>query len=162
MKLMEVYGLRRAPVAALCLAIVFAVPVVHAQETKEKVTVDDVDRTFTVRLPKGYDATRKYPVVILLHGMNQDADDMERLTRFNELADKDGIIAVYPAALHGRWNVGVRPQDIGMGIQGADIRVVATRVAGIPAAVEGIRAVDSSSHGIGSQRKSTGALKPMM
>ena len=111
MKLMEVYGLRRAPVAALCLASVLAVPVVHAQETKEKVTVDDVDRTFTVRLPKGYDATRKYPVVILLHGMNQDADDMERLTRFNELADKDGIIAVYPAALHGRWNVGVRPQE---------------------------------------------------
>lgn len=82
-----------------------------AQETKEKVTVDDVDRSFTVRLPRGYDPQQHYPVVILLHGMNQDPDDMERLTRFNQLADKDGIIAVYPAALHGRWNVGVRPQQ---------------------------------------------------
>src|SRR5580698_2582328 len=35
---------------------------------------------------------------------------MERLTRFDELADKNGIIAVYPIALHGRWNVGVRPE----------------------------------------------------
>lgn len=73
--------------------------------------MDDVDRDFTVRLPRGYDAQKKYPVVILLDGLNQDPDDMERLTRFDELADKEGIIAVYPAALHGRWNVGVRPQQ---------------------------------------------------
>ena len=82
-----------------------------AQETKEKITVDDVDRSFTVRLPRGYDAQRHYPVVILLHGMNQDPDDMERLTRFDALADQDGIIAVYPAAMHGRWNVGVHKEE---------------------------------------------------
>lgn len=89
-----------------------------AQETKEKVTVEDVDRQFLVRLPQGYDSTRKYPVVILLHGMNQDADDIERLTLFDQLADKNGIIAIYPSALHGRWNVGVRPTErrpMGMG-----------------------------------------------
>jgi polyhydroxybutyrate depolymerase len=101
---------------AICLALLLATisfkpTVLRAQETKEKVTVDDVDRTFLVRLPKGYDAQRKYPVVILLHGMNQDAEDMERLTQFDQLADKDGIIAVYPLALHGRWNVGVRPTE---------------------------------------------------
>jgi dipeptidyl aminopeptidase/acylaminoacyl peptidase len=39
-----------------------------AQETMEKVTVDDVDRNFMVRLPKGYDPQRHYPVMILLHG----------------------------------------------------------------------------------------------
>jgi polyhydroxybutyrate depolymerase len=96
---------------AVCLAALFVAKALWAQETKEKVTVDDVDRNFMVRLPRGYDAKQHYPVVILLHGMNQDAEDMERLTRFNELADKDGIIAVYPIALHGRWNVGVHPQE---------------------------------------------------
>ena len=68
-----------------------------------------MDRNFTVRLPQAMTRNSHYPVVFVLHGMNQDPDDMERLTRFDELADKDGIIAVYPAALHGRWNVGVRP-----------------------------------------------------
>jgi poly(3-hydroxybutyrate) depolymerase len=96
-----------------CFALLFAAQALGAQETKEKVTVDDVDRNFMVRLPKGYDPQQHYPVVILLHGMNQDPEDIERLTRFNELADKDGIITVYPAALHGRWNVGVRPQERG-------------------------------------------------
>jgi len=98
--------------AGVCLAMLFITYGARAQETKEKVTVSDVDRTYLVRLPRGYDAKQRYPVVILLHGMNQDTDDMERLTRFDELADKDGIIAVYPSALHGRWNVGVRaPQQ---------------------------------------------------
>lgn len=81
------------------------------QESKEKVTVDDVDRSFVVRLPKGYDAKQHYPVVILLAGMNQDPDDMERLTQFDGAADKNGIIVVYPSALHGRWNIGVHPEE---------------------------------------------------
>jgi polyhydroxybutyrate depolymerase len=107
-----------ASAGGVCLVTLLGAAIVQAQETTEKVTVDDVDRTFMVRLPREYDAKRHYPVVILLHGMNQDADDMERLTRFDELADKDGIIAIYPIALHGKWNVGVQPQDhrpMGMG-----------------------------------------------
>jgi polyhydroxybutyrate depolymerase len=103
-------GMRLFPAAA-CLAALVSTQGLHAQETKEKVTVDDVDRTFMVRLPRGYDASRHYPVMILLHGLNQDADDMERLTRFDDLADKDSIIAVYPMALHGRWNLGVKPPE---------------------------------------------------
>jgi polyhydroxybutyrate depolymerase len=103
---------------AVCLAVPLVAQMLWAQETKEKVTVDDVDRSYMVRLPKGYDAQQRYPVMILLHGMNQDADDMQRLTQFDVLADKDSIIVVYPIAQHGRWNVGVRPpqrQSMGMG-----------------------------------------------
>lgn len=95
--------------AAVVCAALFVTFGAWAQETKETVTVNDVDRTYLVRLPKGYDHAQKYPVVILLHGMNQNTDDMERLTGFDELADRDGIITVYPSALHGRWNVGVQP-----------------------------------------------------
>src|ERR1700757_5450789 len=100
-----------AQAAVGCIVLLFVAHAVWAQETKEKVSVDDVERTFIVRLPKGYDSQRHYPVVVLLHGMNQDADDMERLTRFNELADKEGIVNVYPSALHGRWNVGVHQEE---------------------------------------------------
>ncbi len=99
-------GMRAAFVMGTFLGLFVTSPA-RAQETKEKVTINNVDRTYTVRLPTGFDKAQKYPVVILLHGMNQDADDMERLTRFDELADKDSIIAVYPSALQGRWNIGV-------------------------------------------------------
>jgi polyhydroxybutyrate depolymerase len=111
MKSKKLFRAPGASAAVVCVGLLLAGPVARSQETTEKVTVDDVDRTFLVRLPRGYDAKQHYPVVVLLHGMNQDADDMERLTRFDELADKDGIIAVYPIALHGRWNVGVSPEQ---------------------------------------------------
>lgn len=78
-----------------------------AQEPEQKITVDEVERTFVVHLPKGYSSNQKYPVVMVLHSANQDATDISRLTRFDELSDRDSVIAVYPNALHGRWNLGV-------------------------------------------------------
>jgi polyhydroxybutyrate depolymerase len=83
----------------------------QAQETHEKIDVDDVSREFVVHLPQSYDKQQHYPVVILLHAQNQDADDMGRLTHFSQFAETKGIIAVYPNALRGRWNIGVRPEE---------------------------------------------------
>lgn len=103
----------QARVLGVCLSILFSAPL-WAQDNQEKVAVDDVSRTFVVHLPKGYDSQQHYPVVILLHGRNQDAEDMARLTHFNQLADKNGIIAVYPQATRGEWNIGVRPEQPAM------------------------------------------------
>jgi len=85
-----------------------------AQQPQEKVQVDDVTRSYVVHLPAGYNKQQHYPLVILFHGRNQDADDMERITHFNQLADKNGIIAIYPIAARGSWNVGVRPEEAPM------------------------------------------------
>ncbi len=84
---------------------------VHAQETQEKVDVNDVSRTYVVHLPQGYDKAQHYPVVILLHGQNQDTDDIARLTHFSQFAEKNGVIAVYPLSARGQWNIGVRPEQ---------------------------------------------------
>jgi polyhydroxybutyrate depolymerase len=117
MKMLTQLHLRHQCLLAACISALLFLAPLGAQETQEKVTVDDVSRTFTVHLPKGYDAQQHYPVVILLHGRNQDADDMARLTHFNQLvADKDGIIAVYPNAARGQWNIGVRPEQPSMGM----------------------------------------------
>jgi len=83
----------------------------RGQETGEKVEVNDVTRHFVVHLPSGYKPDQHYPVVILFHGRNQEPDDMERITHFNQLADKDGVIAIYPAAAQGQWNLGVRAEQ---------------------------------------------------
>jgi polyhydroxybutyrate depolymerase len=95
-----------------CLAGSLLATSLWAQDVQEKIDVDDLSRNFVVHLPKGYDAQQHYPVVILLPGQNQDAEEMARLTHFNQLADKDGIIAVYPIATRGRWNIGVRQEQV--------------------------------------------------
>jgi polyhydroxybutyrate depolymerase len=98
----------------IAIAVSFAALIVsapaYAQETQEKIEVGDVSRTFIVHLPQGYDKEQHYPVVILLHGENQDADDLSRLTHFSQFAEKNAVIAVYPNALRAQWNIGVRPE----------------------------------------------------
>ena len=61
---MRIQTLRGLGAAACTLCVLAATQSLVAQETKEKVTVDDVDREFMVRLPHGYDAKQHYPVVI--------------------------------------------------------------------------------------------------
>ena len=70
--------------ATSLLGILLASPM-SAQDSKEKVDVDEVSRDYVVHLPTGYDQKQHYPVVILLHGRNQDADDMARLRRISRL-----------------------------------------------------------------------------
>jgi polyhydroxybutyrate depolymerase len=43
------------------------------------------------------------PLVLAFHGGGDTAADMERLTRFDELADKAGFLVVYPQGLDDRW-----------------------------------------------------------
>jgi len=97
-------------------------PAVHAQVPQEKITVDDKERTFIVHLPKGYDAAKQhYALVVLLHTRDQDAFDMEQLTRFDELADRDSVIAVYPNSTGRGWNLGIaeeQPAPSNMGHRG--------------------------------------------
>jgi len=102
---------RRERIFTTCLLMLTLLICSTAQETREKIDVDNVSRTYVVHLPRGYDQQQHYPVVILLHARNQDADDMARLTHFNQLAEKDGIIAVYPNATRGQWNIGVRAEQ---------------------------------------------------
>jgi len=106
-----------AYLVAACFSGLLVVAPLSAQDSQEKIDVDDVSRSYVVHLPKSYDQQQHYPVVIVLHGRNQDADDMARLTHFNQFADKDSIIAVYPNSAHGQWNIGVRPEQVNQGMQ---------------------------------------------
>jgi polyhydroxybutyrate depolymerase len=106
--------LRRSALA-LIAALAF-VATLRAQETQEKIEIDNATRTFILHLPQGYDQQQRYPLVILFHGQNQDADDMGRLTHFSQFAEKNGIIAVYPNATRGQWNIGVHPEQPSTGM----------------------------------------------
>jgi polyhydroxybutyrate depolymerase len=102
--------LRPEYLLASLICLVWPIASVRAQETQEKVDVNDVSRSYVVHLPQGYDQKQHYPVVIVLHGQNQDPDDIARLTHFSQFAEKNGVISVYPAATRGQWNIGVRPE----------------------------------------------------
>jgi poly(hydroxyalkanoate) depolymerase family esterase len=53
-------------------------------------------RSFLGYTPSSYRAGSPLPLVVALHGCTQTADDLRKLTRFNDMAEVDHFIVVYP------------------------------------------------------------------
>lgn len=53
-------------------------------------------RHYLLYLPKGYDAAKRLPLVVMLHGCRQDADTFARVTRMNGIADRENFLVLYP------------------------------------------------------------------
>ena len=64
-------------------------------------TLDDQGqlRTYYLYTPKSYHPDHPMPVVLVLHGHGGSGHSIAEVTRFNDLADKNGFIAVYPDAI---------------------------------------------------------------
>lgn len=74
--------------------------------TESHIQVDGIDRQYYVHLPKDYDASKSYPVIMAFHGAGGKASYNNEMTRLNGLSDKENVIVVYPQGLNGRWNDG--------------------------------------------------------
>jgi poly(hydroxyalkanoate) depolymerase family esterase len=57
---------------------------------------DAGSRQYWLYVPSSYDGTKPMPLVVMLHGCTQDANDSARGTRLNERAETDGFMVVYP------------------------------------------------------------------
>jgi poly(hydroxyalkanoate) depolymerase family esterase len=77
-------------------------------------------REYTVYLPRGYSRWRRYPLVVMIHGCRQTADDIAQATRVTNLADDMGCVVLLPhqqprANAWGCWNWFDRPTAAGRG-----------------------------------------------
>ncbi len=63
-------------------------------------------RSWLIHVPENYSQSNKYPLLIVLHGGGGTAKQIQRNTRsrFNELADQEGFIVVYPQGIRKSWN----------------------------------------------------------
>lgn len=57
---------------------------------------DDLQRTYIIHFPQGYDSSKPVPLVIVLHGAFSNAKETEVISGMSLEADKEGFIAVYP------------------------------------------------------------------
>ncbi|NJE00926.1 PHB depolymerase family esterase [Thermococcus sp. JdF3] len=77
-------------------------------DVRGSIVVDGLERTFILHLPANFSEDEHLPLIIALHGGGGTGFDMERLTRggFNELADRDRFVVVYPDGIERHWNDG--------------------------------------------------------
>lgn len=93
---------------ALCAGLVWALNA-HADQpggtsTERRIVVDGLERSYIAYVPGGFD--RPLPVVFAFHGGGGNPRQMERYSRFDSLAQRDGFVVIYPSAVDGNWNDG--------------------------------------------------------
>lgn len=82
-----------------------AVRIALAQPAMEKtITVDGLERHYRLFIPSK--AEGPMPLVLAFHGGGGNAAQMERYSRFDQLADKEGFVVAYPEGVGGNWNDG--------------------------------------------------------
>lgn len=87
---------------SLMLLICFALaPMATAGELQQKSFMaksyaGSRDRQYQVFVPAGYTGQTPVPMVMVLHGCNQNETNMINETRFKDLAERDDFIVVYP------------------------------------------------------------------
>src|SRR5262245_25377092 len=69
-------------------------------------TVDGVQRSYRLHVPSGLDAARAAPLVLVFHGGGGTPEQIERESRFSELADRAGFVVAYPEGHRRSWNDG--------------------------------------------------------
>ncbi len=111
-----------------------------AHDRTEQILVGEFHRTYRLHLPPVYDGTIAVPLVLVFHGRFQSPQDIEAVSHFSTVADREGFIVVYPEGMHQRWNDGRRAPDRSLPMIYDDVGFVAALVAHLQAAF----AIDSS------------------
>ncbi|MFZ0737018.1 MAG: PHB depolymerase family esterase [Candidatus Acidiferrales bacterium] len=60
-------------------------------------------RTYSLHTPKDYTPSKRWPVIFLIHGAGGQGTGMARVAHFDDFAERNGIIAVYPDGVDRRW-----------------------------------------------------------
>jgi polyhydroxybutyrate depolymerase len=71
----------------------------QAGNTTQTLDVGGVERSFIVHVPPGYDGTTRVPLVFDFHGLGGNANGQLNRTGWDDVADEEGFIAVYPQGL---------------------------------------------------------------
>ncbi|MBX3660660.1 MAG: PHB depolymerase family esterase [Ramlibacter sp.] len=102
---MDIHQLRRFATALLTfLALFSSLPAAAGQWTFDLYANIWGAREYQTWVPTGYRAGTALPMVLVLHGCLSEPNSMALVSRFNELADRENFIVVYP-----RQNVTANP-----------------------------------------------------
>jgi polyhydroxybutyrate depolymerase len=83
-----------------------------ADTSAYQVSAAGLERTYYLHVPPGAPADRSLPLVLVFHGGSGSPANIERETRFSELADREGFLVAYPEGYQKSFNDGRGVSDI--------------------------------------------------
>jgi len=74
-----------------------------AQDTKQSIVVDGLERFYFLHLPANYNASKPAPLVLALHGRLGTGEGQQRLSHFDKVSDEHGFLVAYPDGFERSW-----------------------------------------------------------
>ena len=65
-------------------------------DSQRTLTVNGLERTYLLHVPYGLATGKFIPLVFVFHGLSENASLIQQASGFNDIADKNGFIVVYP------------------------------------------------------------------
>src|SRR5690606_24461731 len=82
------------------------------EEAEQSSIITTTPRSWLMYVPDSYIPDEATPLVLLLHGRTANGASQAWISDFNAVAEREGIIAVYPDGLDAEWNY-TRPPESG-------------------------------------------------
>ena len=71
----------------------------------KQINVNGTVRDYIIYIPETYAENTAYPLLFSFHGLNSNMENIYRKSQFNELAESESFIVVYPEAIDEQWNL---------------------------------------------------------
>lgn len=97
----------------ICLAVLFALLLIAyitmTNRTNGSMLSSGVERKYLLHVPETYDPSTPSPLVLSIHGFSSWPQNLMETSRWNDLADREGFIVVYPSGtgFPKRWRLPV-------------------------------------------------------
>lgn len=110
----------------ICLAVLFVLLLFGylavMNRTNGSLISSGVERKYLLHVPETYDPSVPSPLVVSIHGFASWPQNQMQTSRWNDLADREGFIVVYPSGtgFPKRWRIPVNA----MGISGSEEDVI--------------------------------------
>ena len=96
-------GLKKYIIVVFIISLISVSGVVISQVRQraqyQTINVEGIERQYRMYIPRSYDGVEAVPLLLALHGGMGSAQQFEKQTGFNEIAERDGFIVVYPDGL---------------------------------------------------------------
>ena len=96
-------GFKKYIIVVFIISIISVSGVVISQVRQraqyQTIDVEGIERQYRMYIPRSYDGVEAVPLLLALHGGMGSAQQFEKQTGFNEIAERNGFIVVYPDGL---------------------------------------------------------------
>ena len=85
--------------------IEYPIDLISTGKSTKQINVNGTKRDYILYVPENYSGDTPLPLLFSFHGLRSSMENIYRKSKFDELAENENFIVVYPEAIDEKWNL---------------------------------------------------------